>query len=119
MDTFAPSPTATGRRATERDRRLVAPLKRDRAQFDRVRFDIVRAASRHRVDAVEHFTNGTKVAAFGEFKQAASDASVQRHAVAVDVLQLSPQFDRDRTDADRSARRIPRMTREPSPAHVA
>jgi len=84
-----------------------------------VRFGIVRAASRHSIDAVEHFTNGTKVAAFGEFEQAASDSSVQRHAVAVDVLQLSPKFNRDRTDADWPARRIPRMTRQPSPARVA
>jgi len=84
-----------------------------------VRFDIVRAASRHSVDAVEHFTNGTKVAAFGEFEQAACDPSVQRHAVAVDVLELPSKFDRDRPDADRSARGIPRVSCQPSPAGVA
>jgi hypothetical protein len=84
-----------------------------------LRFHFERAPSGHAVDAVEHFTNGTKVAAFGEFEQAASDASVQRHAVFINVFQLSPKFNRDRTDADWSARRIPRMTRQPSPARVA
>jgi len=84
-----------------------------------LRFDFERAPSWHSVDAVEHLTNGTKVAAFGEFKQVSRDASVQRHAVAVDVFQLSTQFDRDRTDTDWSARRIPRMIRQPSPARVA
>jgi len=84
-----------------------------------LRFDFERATSGHPVDAIEHFTNGTKVAAFGEFEQAARNPSVQRHAVAVDVLQLPTQFDRDRPDADWSARGIPRMTSQPSPAGVA
>ena len=84
-----------------------------------MRFDIVRAACRHSVDAVEYFTNGTKVAAFGELEQAASDASVQRHAVLIVYIELPTQFDRDRTDADWPARRIPRMAGQPSPARVA
>jgi len=84
-----------------------------------VRFGIVRAASRHSIDAVEYFTNGTKVAAFGEFEQAASDSSVQRHAVLIVYIELPTQFDSDRPDADRPARRIPRMAGQPSSARVA
>jgi len=79
----------------------------------------VRAASRHPIDAVEYFTNGTKVAAFGQFEQAARDPSVQRHAVFIVYIELPTQFDSDRPDADRSARGIPRMASQPSPARVA
>jgi len=84
-----------------------------------LRFDFERAPSGHPVDAVEHFTNGTKVAAFGEFEQASSDSSVQRHAVFIVYIELTTKFDRDRPDADRSARGIPRVSCQPSPAGVA
>jgi len=98
---------------------LVAHLERDRLEFDPLRFDFDRAASWHPVDAVEHLADGTKVAAFGEFEQAARDPSVQRHAVFIVYIELPTQFDSDRPDADRSARGIPRVSRHPSPARIS